>query len=337
MNRILFSLALLSASVSTIFGGDSDEPPFKVTAQRLARGRYLVEGPAHCFACHSELNPKTRLAVQGRKGSGRISKAGLNRPWDQVIPNISPDVETGAGSWKDEDFVRALRQGIGHDGRTLYTMMPYRFFRQISDEDVSSIIVYIRSIPAVKNALPKTVLPDEVKEKLKPFPDPGRIPPPDLSTPAKRGQYLVTVAQCSSCHTPRRDGQPIPGLEFAGGEIFRALSGAHVASANLTPGGPNFVASANLTKHPSGIPYYNAAMFVKTIRAGAVNGVRQLDSVMPWASFKNMTDDDLKAIFAFLRTLKPVSHRVDNDEPPTYCKLCGQKHGAGEMNGVSSN
>src|SRR2546428_11428703 len=161
VNRTWILVVLAGASLCAIVGADSGEPPFKPTAQRMQRGRYLVEGPAHCFACHSELDPKTRLALSGRKGSGRVAKANPNRPWDQVIPNISPDPETGAGSWKDEDFVRALRQGIGHDGRTLYTMMPYRFLRQLSDEDLASIIVYVRSIPPVKNVLPKTVLPDQ--------------------------------------------------------------------------------------------------------------------------------------------------------------------------------
>ena len=53
---------------------------------------------------------------------------------------------------------------------------------------------------------------------------------------------------------------------------------------------------------------------------------------MPFAEYGNLTDDDLKAIFAYLRTLKPVRHRVDNSLPPTYCKLCRQKHGAGDQN-----
>jgi hypothetical protein len=53
---------------------------------------------------------------------------------------------------------------------------------------------------------------------------------------------------------------------------------------------------------------------------------------MPWSYFRNLTDDDLKAIFAYLRTLKPVKHRVDNTEPPTYCRLCRKKHGLGNLN-----
>ncbi|HEY2933419.1 MAG TPA: c-type cytochrome [Acidobacteriota bacterium] len=331
--KICFSIFALLPFCLVVVGSDT-EPPFKPTKSRLVRGRYLVEGVAHCFMCHSEVDQKTRLPISGKKGGGRFVKAEGRRTFDVTIPNISPDIETGAGSWKDEDFVRVLRQGIGHDGRTLITMMPYRYFRNISDDDLASIIVYVRSIAAVKNTLPKMVVPEEVAARSKPLPDPGRVPGPEMSDPVKRGQYLVGMAQCAGCHTPKVNAVPIPGMEFAGGEVLRSHSGAHntVASANLTPAGISMVASANLTRDPSGIPYYDPDMFVKTIRAGAVNGVRQLDSAMPWAYFKSMTDSDLKAIFAFLRSLKPVTHRVDNDEPPTPCPLCGKTHGGGERN-----
>ncbi len=73
-------------------------------------------------------------------------------------------------------------------------------------------------------------------------------------------------------------------------------------------------------------------MFIQTIRTGKVKGVRKLNLIMPWGYFRNMTDEDLKAIFAYLRTLKPVKHRVDNSEPPTYCKLCRGYHGLGNLN-----
>ena len=91
------------------------------------------------------------------------------------------------------------------------------------------------------------------------------------------------------------------------------------------------VASANLTPDASGICYYDEALFVETMRTGSV-GARKLKPIMPWWAFRHMTDDDLKAVFAYLRTLKPVHHTVDNTEKHTQCKLCGQKHGLGDRN-----
>ncbi len=91
--------------------------------------------------------------------------------------------------------------------------------------------------------------------------------------------------------------------------------------------------SANLTPDATGIGYYDEALFLKTIHTGYV-GARKLNSIMPFGEFKNLPDDELKAIFAYLRTVAPVKHRVDNNLPPTYCKLCKQKHGGGDQNGV---
>ena len=88
------------------------------------------------------------------------------------------------------------------------------------------------------------------------------------------------------------------------------------------------VASANLTPDPSGIPYYDVKMFTQAMRTGFV-GARPLNVVMPWTTYRGMTDEDLAAIFAYLRSVPPVHHRVDNTEPASYCRICRHVHGAG--------
>jgi mono/diheme cytochrome c family protein len=119
--------------------------------------------------------------------------------------------------------------------------------------------------------------------------------------------------KCDTCHTLRDDkGRPVIGL-FAGGKV---IGGA---------------AAANLTLDPSGISYFDEKLFLQALRTGQV-GARKLKPVMNPALFKSYSDDDLRDIFAYLKTLPPVKHRVDNTEPPTPCKLCRQNHGAGEMN-----
>ncbi len=292
---------------------------FEPSAARLDRGRYIVEGPAHCFQCHSEVdweNPGAQ-PKKGKKGAGTpFAEDGMG--W-LYAPNITPDVETGAGSWSNEQLARAIREGIGHDGRRMFPMMPYMNFRSMSDEDLASVIVYLRSIEPVRNAVPKTVLPEPVKGLLPPHePITAAVAGPDMSNPVARGQYLVTLGNCQSCHTPmRKDGQFITEMAFAGGMRFSGPWGE--------------VTSANITPDPSGISYYDEELFVKTLRTGHV-GSRKLNSIMPWGYFRNMTDEDLKAIFAYLKTVKPVQHRVDNTEVATACTVCGGRHGYGDKN-----
>jgi mono/diheme cytochrome c family protein len=292
---------------------------FERTPERLARGRYIVEGPAHCFQCHSDVD-YTRPGAQakpGKKGAGAIF-AEDSMSW-LVAPNITPDVETGAGSWTDEQLARAIREGIGHDGRRLFPVMPYMNFRNMSDEDLASVITYIRSIEPIRNVLPKTQIPEVLKGALPPIQSiTSAVSGPDLSSPVARGKYLVTLGNCATCHTPmNQQGQPITEMAFGGGWQLKGPWGE--------------VTSANITPDPSGISYYDEDLFIKTLRTGHV-GARRLNYVMPTGYFRNMNDDDLKAIFAYLRTLPPVRHSVDNTEPPTFCPLDGTQHGFGEMN-----
>jgi mono/diheme cytochrome c family protein len=186
---------------------------------------------------------------------------------------------------------------------------------------LASIIVYLRSLPAVRNALPKTEIIFPVNYIMRNDPQPlttTSVASPDVSDRTKRGRFLVNLTGCTDCHTPvDNHHMPIPGMEFSGGQVFQAPWG--------------IVASTNLAPDPSGIPYYDEAMFIKTMRTGAV-GARELNKTMPWSALRNMNDEDLAGIFAYLKTLKPVAHRVDNREPPTLCPLDGAMHGGGNQN-----
>lgn len=115
---------------------------FERTTVRQKRGQYLAEGPLACFRCHSDRDwakPGAPPAA-GREGAGHIFSDD-GRPW-LVAPNITSDADTGAGRWTDDMLGRAIREGVGHDGRILHPQMWYLPFRDWSDEDVASIVFF---------------------------------------------------------------------------------------------------------------------------------------------------------------------------------------------------
>jgi mono/diheme cytochrome c family protein len=294
---------------------------FERTPQRWARGKYIFENLAACADCHSphDWTKHDNPIPSGMEGAGEDFLMLQGLPGHIVVPNLTPDAETGSGTWSDDALARAIREGIGHDGRTLFPLMPYENYRQMPDEDLASVIVYLRSLPPVRNALPKTEIIFPVKYLIRSVPEPitDPVPAPDVSDPVKRGTFLVTMASCRDCHTPADKGEPLPNMDLAGGQIFEGPFGR--------------VASANLTPDPSGIPYYDETLFLQAIRTGYVKA-RPLNQIMPWRNYSGMTDDDLKAIFAYLKTVKPIHHVVDNTEPPTMCVVCGSMHGGGDKN-----
>jgi Cytochrome c len=293
---------------------------FEATPARLERGKYLATsiGCLYCHSPHEWSNTDTPI-LPGMAGAGQqLLYADL--PGKIFAPNLTPDKETGAGNWSDDMLARAIREGIGHDGRALFPIMPYPHYRNMPDEDLASIVVYLRTLPAVKNALPESEIIFPVKYIIRNVPEPitGPVPAPDISDSVKRGRFLVNLVGCADCHTPvDKQHRPIQGMEFAGGQVLSAPWGT--------------VASANITPDPSGISYYDEATFIKAMRTGVV-GARQLSKTMPWSVVGTMTDEDLAGMFAYLKTLKPISHRVDNTLPPTLCPLDGAMHGAGNEN-----
>src|SRR5947209_3739230 len=120
---------------------------FETTSQRLARGKYLVNGVLGCFGCHTDPDWSKPGAppIAGREGSGHVWSDQM-LPW-LIAPNITSDRETGVGAWSDDTLARAIREGIGHDGRALFPSMPYPNYRWMPDEDLASVIVYLRTTP----------------------------------------------------------------------------------------------------------------------------------------------------------------------------------------------
>ena len=294
---------------------------FEATPERLARGQYLTEAAA-CFHCHSEhdLSAPEYPVAAGRRGAGwemPIPELGK-----VIAPNITSDPATGIGAWSDDEIARAIQEGISRDGSALFPLMPYGNFRHLDEEDLASIVVFLRTVPAVTQARPRSelVFPLSVLVNVMPKPMAAHTSVA-RTTPEARGEYLVrTVAGCQDCHSPAHNGDPLDGMDLGGG--FKLSDPGR----NMAP-----VYALNITSDPSGIAHYDEGLFIEVLQTGHLPG-RMLSHIMPFENFRNFTEDDLRDMFAYLTSVPPVKHRVSNTDPPTFCPLCEGTHGLGDKN-----
>jgi cytochrome c553 len=294
---------------------------FEATPARVDRGKYLItSAQTPCLLCHSpwDTTGGGLREVPGKELTGR-NWAPDGTPF-VTAPNLTPDPETGIGKRTDDELARAIREGISHDGRALFPIMPFENFRALPDEDLASVIVYLRSLKPIPHELPPSAVPFPLNRLINGVPAPldGAVAA-DLSTPEKRGAHIVQIASCGECHSTRDEqGNKTAGFTFAGGTAMPYEGRKMIYTANITPG-------------VNGIPYYTEDLFVEMMRTGKVKA-RELDPMMPTRYYRNMTDQDLRDIFAYLKTLAPVDHFVDNTAAPTACTKCGLSHGGGEKN-----
>lgn len=258
----------------------------------LERGTYLMKGVVACGNCHTA---KGGPMAQHELAGGFRMKEG---PIDAMTPNLTPDKETGIGNWTDAQLMVAIREGKRPDGSLIGPPMPYDMYRGLSDRDTMAIIAYLRNLKPVKNATRKSVY----KMPLPPAygPPVGSIADVPRSDKVAYGAYLAgPLGHCMECHTPMtkppfRDYKTKMG---AGGFKFEGPWGESIA-ANITP------------DMKTGLGKWTDAQ----IKAGIQQGVRadgtKLRPPMAFDYYKNISDDDMDAIVAYLRSLKPVSHAV---------------------------
>ncbi len=277
------------------------------TEARLARGKYLYEHVANCGDCHSGID-ESRFGfpvIPGEAGKGRVMPAGMGLPGTVVAANLTPDPETGIGSLTDGQIIRAVREGIGHDGRPLFPLMPYAEYSSLSDDDVQALVAYLRTLPAIRHQLPSTKVSFPMNVIMRFLPKPVDSVPSPPSDPVSRGKYLTRISGCRFCHSPFEKGRPVEGRDFSGGHEFQLAANARVVSANLTP------------DQETGIGRWTEQEFLDQFaqfREYAAGTPPKVDypynTNMPWLGLSGVSDSDLKAIFAYLRTVNPVRNAV---------------------------
>jgi mono/diheme cytochrome c family protein len=278
-----------------------------MTSARIARGRYLFESVADCNGCHSprdygRLGAPVIPAGRGQ-GARMLPEPGI--PGTLVAPNITPDPETGIGRWTDGEKIRAIRDGIGRDGRALFPMMPYTGYRQMSDEDVQSLVAYMNTLPPVRNPLPRSRVNLLAAGYVKSWPRPvGIVPEADRANPVRYGEYLVSMASCVSCHTTLRLGRPRHNRLFAGGRLFDAVGGK-VRSPNITPDPETGIGKWSEQDFLNRFQLYR-----RYVENGSPKLQREGPSPMPWLGLSQLEPADLRAIYAYLRTVTPVRNPV---------------------------
>ena len=280
---------------------DAPYPPIKATTDTavIAKGKSLVFGPAHCANCHAPRNMQARVL----KGEEVALSGGLvfDLPIGKIYAkNLTPD-KTGIGKWNDAEIARSLRYGLSPEGKALFDIMP---FHNTSDEDLTAIISYLRSQPPVAHAVPENnlnLLGQAVNAFiLKPAGPSEKVPVTvKKDTTAEYGKYLAnSVANCRGCHTNRdlMTGAFI-GEDYAGG----------LAIETETDSGKYILTTPNLTPDVTGrLRGWSQQQFIDRFRKGVI--IPQTH--MPWGPFSRMSDDELKAIYKFLQTVKPVRNVI---------------------------
>ena len=259
-------------------------PPSAVTvptdAASLARGEHLVKSFLACTGCHGD-------QLQGQEF--------FNLPPLAVVdtPNLTRGQGGAAATFSDADFVRVLRHGVDPTGRALF-VMPSENFTNLSDQDLGAVIAYVKSFPPVDHTSPPPQFLPLGRIMMAAGPFDIRFPVEEIdhtgvrlaTTPAVGtpdfGPYLVSIAGCRSCH----------GSNLAGAKSGDPSS---PPAPNLTPAGE--------------LGAWSQQDFVNTLRTGTTPSGHKLSDQMPWMYFRNGTDEELAAIYAYLKTVPAVASK----------------------------
>jgi len=257
----------------------------------LERGTYLMQSIVACGNCHT---PKTEKGVElpGMELAGGLRI--VEHAFDVLSPNITQDKETGIGAWSDAQIINAIRNGKRPDGSTIGPPMPAPgFYQRMSDGDVRAIVAYLRTVKPVRNKIKRNTyafpLPPNYGPKVTHI---AEMPRGDK---VKYGAYLAgPLGHCILCHTPFEKGRFKFDTHLGAGGLDFIFPFGTVYSANITP------------DRKTGIGAWSDAQIKRAITKGIGKNGEHLLPPMPFSYFSKISDDDLNAILAYLRTMKPL-------------------------------
>jgi mono/diheme cytochrome c family protein len=292
-------VAIIVVSGTILYNKKYDAPYPDLHASKdsavIAHGKHLVIATAHCVECHYK--PGDSLLVANGED---IALAGGGYPLEFpggkfYAPNISSDKENGIGKFTDGEIARTLRYGVRPNGKAL---IPAMEFQNLSDEDITAIISYLRTVEPVKFKVPENEFNLMGKGILAFFirPENPKATPPakvNADTSVEYGRYVaMSISSCRGCHTERsmNTGEYI-GEELAGGIAELLPDGRVLVAPNLTPD-----TETGRMKDWT----------FETFRNRFQQGKLIPESIMPWGQFKHLNETELKAIWNYLHSIKPV-------------------------------
>jgi mono/diheme cytochrome c family protein len=274
----------------------------EVTPEKIERGKYLAYHVLQCIDCHSQ---RDFGVFSGPPNEGTEAHGGerfdqtMGFPGVFISPNITP---TGIGDWTDGELFRLITTGVRKNGEPIFPIMPFESYGKLDPSDIEAVIAYIRTLePATTNHpasvadFPFNLIMRTIPKKAEPEKRPS------TQDQIAYGKYLVTASACYDCHTKFANGAYV-GEPLAGGREF------------LLPWGT--LTSANITPHETGIGSWTKEAFVGKFKAHqnreelpSVIG-SDFQTIMPWYMYAGMTEEDLGAIYSYLKTITPVENRI---------------------------
>ncbi len=309
-------LVILALFIQFSWDRQDSRPAPQMSAPRdsatVARGEYIFKHAWQCWGCHASGGDGNGPPSGGRVFDLRSIGPGFGVYYSK---NITPDSATGLGAWTDGEIVQAIREGIRHDRHVLFPLMPVDWLKGLSDQDALAVVAYIRSLPPVSNRVPerevsfmaKALMAFNVIKPIAPITAPVVAPPPGRT--AEHGKYVASnMAGCADCHSPRnlQNGEFYPDSLFTGGNI----------AFGKEEGDPVYAFARNIRPDPeTGIGGWTEEDFLQAVTTGMRPDSTVLVPHMPYAYYKFLSEDDLRSMYAYLRSLPPIRRTVP---PPGF-------------------
>ncbi len=282
----------------------------QLTPERVARGQYLANHVTVCMDCHStrDWDRFSGPPVPGTLGrGGEVFDQKMGFPGAFSSPNITP---FRLGEWSDAEIYRAITSGEDKTGGAMFPIMPYFAYGTLDQEDILSIIAYIRSIPSIRNTPPASNPAFPMNLVVRTFPRKAMpVPKPSECDSVKYGEYLVRASGCVECHTTAKHGQIVKDLAFSGGREFIMPNGV-LASPNITPDVETGIGKMGREDFIKRFKGYDPATYV-----APKLGRKDMPTIMPWIMYAGMDSKDLAAIYEYLHSLPAKSNLVVKWKP----------------------
>lgn len=291
--------------------GVAPEMKVELAKERIERGEYLANHVSVCIDCHSQRD-WSRFSGPPKEGTfgmgGDVFDQKFGFPGVYYAKNITP---VGIGRYTDGELFRVITTGVSKEGRALFPVMPFHYYGQMDEEDIKSIIAYIRTLKPIQNKVPESKSDFPMNFIINTLPQKANFTKrPDPSDQLNYGKYLANAASCIDCHTMVDKGKLVAGTEFGGGREFPFPDGSIVRSANIS------------SDEETGIGGWDEDTFVSIFQAHSDSATLHtklnpgdFNSIMPWTMYGKMKEDDLKAIFAYLKTVPAIKNEVVKFKP----------------------